>query len=138
MEEEGAIMEVEEATVEVEEATVEEEEDRECVAQDRELAVPGLTLAVQQRPRCVQSGATASAPPTGGADLSVARALEGGRLLTPGLRLATMEATVEIEAVEGNISIVKCGIPHNFCCYGSNSQNIKASILYISLNVTNV
>ena len=120
VEEEGAIMEVEEATVEVEEATVEEEEDRECVAQDRELAVPGLTLAVQQRPRCVQSGATASAPPTGGAGLSVARALEGGRLLTPGLRLATMGATVEIEAVEGNISIVKCGIPHKFCCCGSN------------------
>ena len=104
----------------------------------RELAVLTPMLAVQLRLQSVQSGATASAPPTGGADLSVARALEGGRLLTPGLRLATMGATVEIEAVEGNISIVKCGIPHNFCCYGSNSQNIKASILYISLNVTNV
>ena len=49
----------------------------------RELAVRAPMPAVQLRLRCVLSGATVSAPPTGRGDRSVARALT-----TPGLLIS--------------------------------------------------
>ena len=67
----------------------------EYAGQVRELAVLAPMLAVQLRPPSVQSGVTASAPPTGLADRSVARALE-----TPGPLIMEVEEDVAMEVVE--------------------------------------
>ena len=80
-----------------EEEEEEEEEEAGYAGLARELAVRAPMPAVQQRLRCVLSGATVSAPPTGRGDRSVARALT-----TPGL-LIMLEEAVAMEVVEVKI-----------------------------------